>query len=163
MSSSGPSRSLAASILEALGFEGGDPTGHEHLAFKKHGVSLLTLCPLGQPKKAIGLESQIEPWLTPKAQPLRLPSFQKSTSEFKDLLSLYLDPSRTAGRRPRDATPRRPPPPGRSEQHSLYEVKQGSETTLGEHGHTHNESAKREGVGLDAKPIALVQLGGEAF
>ena len=53
--------------------------------------------------------------------------------------------------------------PGRSEQHSLYEVKQGSETTLGEHGHTHNESAKREGVGLDAKPIALVQLGGEAF
>jgi hypothetical protein len=26
-------------------------------------VSLPTLCPLGQPNKAIGLESQIEPWL----------------------------------------------------------------------------------------------------
>ena len=29
----------------------------------RHQVSLLTLCPLGQPKKAIGQESQIEPWL----------------------------------------------------------------------------------------------------
>ena len=27
-------------------------------------VSLLTLCPLAQPEKAIGHESQIEPWLT---------------------------------------------------------------------------------------------------
>ena len=29
-----------------------------------HSVSLLTLCPLGEPKKAIGPEPQIEPWLT---------------------------------------------------------------------------------------------------
>jgi hypothetical protein len=28
-------------------------------------VSRLTICPLGQPEKAIGLESQIEPWLAP--------------------------------------------------------------------------------------------------
>src|SRR5260370_11408274 len=28
-------------------------------------VSRLTICPLGQPEKAIGLEPQIEPWLTP--------------------------------------------------------------------------------------------------
>jgi hypothetical protein len=36
------------------------------MCLQKYEVSLLTLCPLGQPKKAIGLESQIEPWLTPK-------------------------------------------------------------------------------------------------
>src|SRR6267143_4530568 len=28
-------------------------------------VSRLTICPLGQPEKAIGLEPQIEPWLPP--------------------------------------------------------------------------------------------------
>jgi len=37
------------------------------------------LCPLGQPKKAIGHESQIESWLTP-AHPFRLLAFQKSTA-----------------------------------------------------------------------------------
>jgi hypothetical protein len=26
-------------------------------------ISWLTICPLGQPEKAIGLEPQIEPWL----------------------------------------------------------------------------------------------------
>ena len=29
----------------------------------RHRVSGLTICPLGQPEKAIGLEPQIEPWL----------------------------------------------------------------------------------------------------
>jgi hypothetical protein len=29
----------------------------------RHTVSRATVCPLGQPKKAIGRESQIEPWL----------------------------------------------------------------------------------------------------
>src|SRR3984885_11269107 len=29
----------------------------------EHQVSRVTLCPLGQPEKAIGRESQIEPWL----------------------------------------------------------------------------------------------------
>src|SRR5713101_2669508 len=45
----------------------------------RHQVSLLTLCPLGQPKKAIGRESEIEPWLT-HAQRNRLacPRFRKS-------------------------------------------------------------------------------------
>jgi len=30
-----------------------------------HPVSAKTLCPLGQPEKALGHEPQIEPWLTP--------------------------------------------------------------------------------------------------
>ena len=36
-----------------------------HTVPQWHLVTVLTLCPLGQPEKAIGHESQIEPWLTP--------------------------------------------------------------------------------------------------
>src|SRR6266853_4476213 len=39
-------------------------------------VSRLTICPLGQPEKAIGLEPQIEPWLAFLLQPYCL-SHQK--------------------------------------------------------------------------------------
>ena len=60
-------------------------------------VSLLTLCPLGQPNKAIGHESQIEPWLTHIAQPFCLMAFQKST-ESTQYLSRFGEKHRAAGK-----------------------------------------------------------------
>jgi hypothetical protein len=42
-----------------------------------HRVSTPTLCPFGQPKKAIGYESQIGPWL-PLCNRLCLPVLQNS-------------------------------------------------------------------------------------
>jgi hypothetical protein len=40
-----------------------------------HQVSVLTLCPLAQPKKAVDHEFQIEPWLTELYNRTGLPSF----------------------------------------------------------------------------------------
>jgi hypothetical protein len=44
----------------------------------RHSVSLLTLCPLGQPNKAIGQESQIELWLPHVHATVSLVALQKS-------------------------------------------------------------------------------------
>jgi len=60
-------------------------------------VSLLTLCPLGQPNKAVGHESQIEPWLTHIAQPFCLMAFQKST-ESTQHLSRFGEKHRAVGK-----------------------------------------------------------------
>ena len=66
MPSSGPSLALASRFSKRSGSrESIQPSRRQHVCLR-HEVSLLTLCPLGQPKKAIGHESQIEPWLTPK-------------------------------------------------------------------------------------------------
>ena len=53
------------SVLETLGFEGEYANRLETRRCRWHPVSGLTLCPLGQPEKALGHESQMEPWLTP--------------------------------------------------------------------------------------------------
>jgi hypothetical protein len=63
MPSSGPFLPLASRFSKRSGSrESIQPAGRQMCL--KHQVSLLTLCPLGQPKKAIGHESQIELWLT---------------------------------------------------------------------------------------------------
>src|SRR5215472_5565778 len=62
-------------------------------------VSGLTLCPLGQPEKAIGLESQIEPWLALRP-PRCLPASETKSvvaprNEFANKNDLHsLSPSR---------------------------------------------------------------------
>src|SRR5215472_15588440 len=80
---------LAQSILEALGSRASLHSACRHQSVLMHEVSGLTLCPLGEPKKAIGLEPQIEPWLT-RVQ--RIPSGLLIVSESdrveRNLLSL---------------------------------------------------------------------------
>src|ERR1700680_4216729 len=91
----------------------------------KHEVSLLTLCPLGQPKKAIGHESQIEPWLTHSAS-VSLARVSEIDPESRicfpssSILSERSSPSRV-----RNAAPFGAPwtAPGRSEQHFLIRGK----------------------------------------
>jgi len=74
----------------------------------RHQVSLLTLCPLGQPKKAIGRESEIEPWLT-HAQRNRLacPRFRKSTGVHICFPSSAMVSERSSPSRVRFAAPKR--------------------------------------------------------
>ena len=80
---------------------------------------MLTLCPLGQPKKAIGHESQIEPWLTHSAT-VSLARVSEIDSESRicfpscSILSERSSPSRV-----RNAAPFGAPwtAPGRSEEH----------------------------------------------
>jgi hypothetical protein len=83
---------------------------------------LLTLCPLGQPKKAIGHESQIEPWLT-HAQRNRLacPRFRKSTGVHICFPSSAMVSERSSPSRVRFAAPNGAPltAPGRSEERFL--------------------------------------------
>jgi hypothetical protein len=86
----------------------------------QHEVSLLTLCPLGQPKKAIGHEPQIEPWLTHDSASISLACVSEIDLEFRILLSLFLDPLRTVlAVKVSQAAPIGAPltAPGRSEQH----------------------------------------------
>jgi hypothetical protein len=88
----------------------------------RHQVSLLTLCPLGQPKKAIGRESEIEPWLT-HAQRNRLacPRFRKSTGVHICFPSSAMLSERSSPSRVRFAAPHGAPltAPGRSEERFL--------------------------------------------
>ncbi len=85
----------------------------------RHQVSLLTLCPLGQPKKAIGRESEIEPWLT-HAQRNRLacPRFRKSIGVHICFPSSAMVSERSSPSRVRFAAPNGAPltAPGRSEE-----------------------------------------------
>ena len=68
---------VASRVLETLWFEGEyPPTMFRPLCSSNTGVSDYTLCPLGQPKKAIGHESQIGPWL-PHSAIVRLVCFRK--------------------------------------------------------------------------------------
>ena len=83
---------------------------------------MLTLCPLGQPKKAIGRESEIEPWLT-HAQRNRLacPRFRKSTGVHICFPSSAMVSERSSPSRVRFAAPHGAPltAPGRSEERFL--------------------------------------------
>ena len=80
---------------------------------------MLTLCPLGQPKKAIGRESHIERWLT-HAQRNRLacPRFRKSTGVHICFPSSAMVSERSSPSRVRFAAPNGAPltAPGRSEE-----------------------------------------------
>jgi hypothetical protein len=69
--------------------------------------ALLTLCPLGQPKKAIGLESQIEPWLT-HAECIRLACsrFRKSDRNLQHSAFPLPPSSQNGPRRQGFASPR---------------------------------------------------------
>jgi hypothetical protein len=70
----------------------------------RHSVSLLTLCPLGQPNKAIGHESQIERWLPHATVSLvALPKSNRVSAPPFPLRS----PSQNGPRRQESAAPRR--------------------------------------------------------
>ena len=83
----------------------------------RHGVSLLTLCPLGQPKKAIGHESQIEPWFHIHMQPFCLLRFRNRIESklFLSLSGIVSERSSPHGVLRRAETARPWPLPGRSE------------------------------------------------
>src|SRR5260370_26244940 len=90
----------------------------------RHSLRLLSrpACPLGQPKKAIGRESEIEPWLT-HAQRNRLacPRFRKSTGVHICFPSSAMVSERSSPSRVRFAAPNGAPltAPGRSEERFL--------------------------------------------
>jgi hypothetical protein len=94
MSSSGPSLALASRFSKRSGSRESIHPGRRQMCLK-HEVSLLTLCPLGQPKKAIGHEPQIELWLTHDSASVSLARVSEIDSESRILLSLFLDPLRT--------------------------------------------------------------------
>ena len=139
---------------------------------------MLTLCPLGQPKKAIGHESQIELWLT-HAHRIR---FACCASEIESSPHLSFPSSsiiaeRSSPSRGRCAAPYGAPltAPGRSEEHIPHKrereawkhrqpaglrqhhdpARMGTHSPLrGEISHAvlrHDAPAKREREGLDAK------------
>jgi hypothetical protein len=54
---------MASRVLETLGFEGEYQPDKLGPACLGHRAPEPTLCPLGQPEKAIDHESLIEPWL----------------------------------------------------------------------------------------------------
>jgi hypothetical protein len=64
MPTSGSFLPLASRFLKRSGSRESIQRFGRHPMCLRHEVSELTLCPLGQPKKAIGHESQIELWLT---------------------------------------------------------------------------------------------------
>src|SRR6266852_9431629 len=119
MPSSAPSLPLASRFSKRSGSrESIQPCSRQ--MGPKHEVSLLTLCPLGQPKKAIGHESQIELWLT-HAHRIR---FACGASEIESSPHLSFPSSsiiaeRSSPSRGRCAAPYGAPltAPGRSEEH----------------------------------------------
>src|SRR3974390_2038843 len=58
------------SVPQTPGFGGEEQKARSGELLRQE-VSGLTLCPLVRPEKAIGRESQIEPWLTPETRLLR--------------------------------------------------------------------------------------------
>jgi len=94
-------------------------------------VSLLTLCPLGQPKKAIGHESQIELWLT-HASVWLCPAFQNRPESLSGFPSSAMISERSSRSRVRFAAPIGAPltAPGRSgEDTSIKRESQRAETS----------------------------------
>src|SRR6266852_438440 len=177
MPSSAPSLPLASRFSKRSGSrESIQPCSRQ--MGPKHEVSLLTLCPLGQPKKAIGHESQIELWLT-HAHRIR---FACCASEIESSPHLSFPSSsiiaeRSSPSRGRCAAPCGAPltAPGRSEEHIPHKrereawkhrqpaglrqhhdpARMGTHSPLrGEISHAvlhHDPPAKREREGLDAK------------
>ena len=141
----------------------------------QHEVSVLTLCPLGQPKKAIGPEPQIELWLT-RVQ--RIPSGLLNVSEIDSSrahrLSLLRHHFRTVlAVQGSSAAPIGAPwtAPGRSEQHFPTRGKARKKKSsaalrlplVGDDPAPHNgtPTTDRERAGLNATTKVRLQLGGE--
>src|SRR5216683_3263197 len=130
MPSSGPSLPLASRFSKRSGSrESIQPCSRQ--MGHKHEVSLLTLCPLGQPKKAIGHESQIELWLT-HASVWLCPAFQNRPESLSGFPSSAMISERSSRSRVRFAAPIGAPltAPGRSgEDISIKRESQRAETS----------------------------------
>ena len=139
----------------------------------KHGVSLLTLCPLGQPKKAIGHQPQIEPWLTHDSATVTLARVSEIDPESRICFpsSLILS-ERSSPSRFRMAAPIGAPltAPGRSEQHLPHKREsRDRKPATGQAKHdqcpaallTTNRRSGRGGAGC--RNFARLQLDGEIF
>jgi hypothetical protein len=121
MPTSGSCLPLASRFSKRSGSRESIQPSRRHPMCLRHSVSLLTLCPLGQPKKAIGHESQIEVWLT-HADYIRFAcrASEIESSPHLSFLSSSILSERSSPSRGRCAAPLTAP--GRSEEHSSDSV-----------------------------------------